>query len=352
MAAPGNQASPSDFADHHLVKAGSFTEVAEAVDSNGRVHIAAGDENDIRYITNASGSWVTRKVFVHTEGINGYLWGQPTIALDPTNHVYIAATRFPYGEGGEGIFYATNKGHTNGAFNAPLRLLDAPYGEPQLKIYNGDIYLVAVKNWCCVGDGTVVLATNKGDRPMSAQTIGRGQYPSLQMTSDGYARVAYERGDTAPGLYYATAASHRGNFTTTHIPGTNANDTSALLAVTLYAAQIFWRHDNSGSGNWRFTYSQGGGWHSFYTVPHSTSNMDGAIAPLRTGYADLALTGVNVTAHERCGSEAPGTWCNDTVASNVHATAVAAAFGPSQTIYVVWVQNGDLWYSFQQFVSP
>ena len=51
------------------------------------------------------------------------------------------------------------------------------------------------------------------------------------MTSDGYARVLYERGDTRPGLYFAVAGTHKGNFTTAHIPGTNTNDGGPLLAL-------------------------------------------------------------------------------------------------------------------------
>jgi hypothetical protein len=351
LAAAGNAVSPADFATHHLVKAGSFTELAEAVDTNGKVHIAAGDENDVWYLTNAGGSWTAKKVFVHTAGASGYLWGMPSITLDSANNVHIAALKFPMGEGGLGIYYATNKGHTNGSFGVPVQIAGPRYGEPQLKVYNGKLYLVAVKDWCCVSDGTVVMRTNKTG-PWTEATIGTGQYPSFQMTSDGYARVAYERGDTAPGLYYAASSSHKGNFTSKHIAGTNANDSSVLLALTLYASQIAWSHQDSGAGSWKFTYSTSSGWHSWYTVPSSTASQPGAIAALDTGYAHIALAGVDVTDHERCGSVAPGTWCNDTVASNVHAKAIASAAGPAHTINLVWIQQGDIWYSFDHFPGP
>ena len=153
------------------VKAGSFSELAVAVDTNGKVHIAAGDDRDVWYLTNRTGSWTASKIFVHTAGPNGFLWGQPTIALDDNNRVHIAATRFPYGEGGIGIFYATDAGHPRGTFGAPTRIASNAFGEPQLKVYRGHLFLVAVKDWCCVGDGTVVMRTNKGGswtRPPSA----------------------------------------------------------------------------------------------------------------------------------------------------------------------------------------
>lgn len=351
VAAPGNAAGPSSFANHHLIKTGDFAELSEVVGPGGAVHIAAGDYQDVWYLTNATGSWVARKVFAHTAMPNGYTWGQPSIALDPSGHVHIAATRFPYGEGGEGIFYATNKGHTNGTFGGPLKIANAAYGEPQLKVYNGDLYLVAVKNWCCVGDGTVVLRTNKTG-PWTEQAAGTGQEPSFQMTSDGYARIVFERGDTAPGLYYAVAGSHKGNFATSHLVGTNAKDGSPLLALSFNTAQIAWRHSTSGPGSWRFTYSSQGDWHSFFTVPGSTSNMEGAIGATNSFFAHVAVAGVDVTDHQRCGSVLPGTWCNDTVASNVHATAVAAAGGPSNSIDIAWIQGGDIWYASQHFVNP
>lgn len=357
--AAGHEVQPagSAFAHRQVVRAGSFSEIAEAVDTNGKVHIAAGDNQDVWYLTNRTGSWTSTRVFVHTASPNGVLWGQPTIALDDNNRVHIAATRFPYGEGGIGIFYATDVGHPRGTFGTPTRLASNALGEPQLKVYHGNLFLVAVKNWCCVGDGTVLMRTNKSG-PWTEATIGSGQYPSFQMTSDGYARVLYERGDSATGLYYAVAGSHKGNFTTAHIPGTNSHDGGPQLAVRNDQAQITWRHGNSGAGNWQFSYAASSGWHSFLTVPNSTSNMAGAIGATSTGFAHVTLAGGNpltdggVEDHYRCGSEPPLTWCNDYPASNVRATAVASAGGPSNTLDVTWIQNGDIWFAVGYFPGP
>jgi len=213
VATPGRVTGPSAFGSHHLVKTGSFSELVEAVDSNGKIHIAAGDENDIWYLTNRTGSWTAKRVFVHTVGANGYLWGMPTIALDANDRVHIAAQRFPFGEGGIGVFYVTDVGHARGSFGTPARIASNSEGEPRLQVYNGHLYLVVVKNWCCVGDGSVMMRTNKTGRWTQAY-IGAGQNPSFQMTSDGYARVVYERSDAGPGLYYAKAGTHKGSFTT------------------------------------------------------------------------------------------------------------------------------------------
>ncbi len=351
------QPAGSAFFHRQLVDAGSFSELAEAVDTNGKVHIAAGDGRDVWYLTNRTGSWTASRVFVHTASPNGVLWGQPTIALDDDNRVHIAATRFPSGEGGIGIFYATDVGHPRGTFGAPTRIASNAYGEPQLKAYNGHLFLVAVKDWCCVGDGIVTLRTNKGGSWTEA-IVGSGQNPSFQMTSDGYARVLYQRGDTAAGLYYAVAGSHKGNFTTAHIPGTNSSDGGPLLALRNNQAQITWRHSNTGAGNWKFTYAASNGWHPFLTVPDSTANRQGAIGATATGFAHVTLAGGDplgdggVEDHYRCGSQAPLTWCNDYPASNVRATAVASASGPASSLDVVWIQDGDIWFAVGYFPGP
>src|SRR4051812_25832191 len=73
---------PAGLVPPTLVKGGSFAELAEVVDSNGAIHIAAGNDLDVLYLTNRTGPWTAKKVFVHTASPGGHLWGQPTIAVD------------------------------------------------------------------------------------------------------------------------------------------------------------------------------------------------------------------------------------------------------------------------------
>jgi hypothetical protein len=351
IGAPRALAAPADFGNRHLVRHGFFSELAEAVDANGKVHLAAGNERDIWYATNRTGSWTSTKVFAHVDGPDGFFWGQPSIAVDGNNRVHIVATRFPHATGGEGIFYASDAGHAPGTFGNPTRIANSRYGEPQLQVYAGHLYLVAVRDWCCAGNGTVVLRTNKSGSWTTA-TVGVGQSPSFRMTSDGYARVVFERDGGAPGLYFGVAGTHKGNFTTAHIPGTNTYDGSALLALVNNQAQITWRHFTAVPGSWRFTYATNSGWHSFLTVPGSNANMTAATGATSTGFAHIALAGTNVTDHYRCGSEPPFSWCDESVAPNVHATAVALAGGPSFAIDIAWIQSGDIWYATQKFPGP
>jgi len=353
VAAPSAAPSPSSFGSAQFIKAGDFSEIAEAVDSNGKIHLAASDEQDVWYLTNRTGTWTAKRVFIHTgNNISGLLWALPTITLDSHDRVHMAATRLPAGgEGGLGIFYSTDQGRPRGVFGAPTQIGSNRLGEPQLKVYNGHLFLVAVKDWCCVGDGTVVMRTDKTGSWTQA-TIGRGQNPSFQMTANGFARVLYSRGDTATGLYYAVAGTHTGAFTTTHIPGTNGNDRNPLLALSGGDAQIAWQHGTSGAGNWKFTYATNSGWHSFFTVPGSTSSMAGAMTVVSSFFAHVELAGVNVTDHYRCGDEPPLVWCHGTVASNVHASAVAAASGPGKAVDVAWLQDGDIWFARDTFPGP
>jgi hypothetical protein len=69
-------------------------------------------------------------------------------------------------------------------------------------------------------------------------------------------------------------------------------------------------------------------------------------------FAEIVLAATNVTGHARCGTERPLTWCNDPIASNVGATAVAAANGPNHAIDVAWIQSGDIWYAAEHLVVP
>ena len=172
LAGPAPAAVPAGLPAPTLVKAGSFSELAEVVDSTGAIHIAAANDQDVWYLTDRTGSWTAKKVFAHTASPGGHLWGQPTIALDDQDRVHIAATRFPYGAGDIGIFYATDKGHPRGTFGTPTRIAADGNGEPQLKVYKGHLFLVDVRNWCCVGDGTVVRRTHWTGSWTTA-TIGR-----------------------------------------------------------------------------------------------------------------------------------------------------------------------------------
>ena len=74
LAGPGAEPAGSAFFHRQLIKAGSFSELAEAVDRNGKVHIAAGNERDVWYLTNRTGSWTSTKAFVHRAGPDGFFW--------------------------------------------------------------------------------------------------------------------------------------------------------------------------------------------------------------------------------------------------------------------------------------
>jgi hypothetical protein len=351
LAGPAPGSVPAGIPAQTLVKAGSFSVLAEVVDSNGAIHLAASNDLDVWYLTNRTGSWTASKVFKHTASPSGHLWGQPTIALDEHNRVHIAATRFPYNEGDIGIFYATDKGHPRGTFGTPVRIAPDGNGEPQLKVYQGHLFLVDVKNWCCVGDGKVVMRTNWTGSWTSA-TIGRGQNPSFRMTTTGFARVVFERGDPpGVGLYFAVASSHKGNFgSAAKIAGTGPSDSNPILALRNNAAQIVWRHFNSGSGHWQLTYATPSGWHPFLNVPGSTADMAAAFDVTTDGFGHILLAGLDITDNYRCGT--PVTWCTETVASSVNATAVAARRGPGGAFDVAWIQTGDIWFAAESFTGP
>src|SRR5262245_3055246 len=72
LAGPSSGPQPSDFGNRQRARAGFFSELSVAVDTNGKAHIAAGNDRDIWYITNRTGAWTSTKAFAHTLGPDGY----------------------------------------------------------------------------------------------------------------------------------------------------------------------------------------------------------------------------------------------------------------------------------------
>lgn len=333
---PVRTVAPAGFGVPVEASTRSFEEIAEVVDSTNHVHIAASTGLDVWYLTDRTGTWTSRKVFKHTSTV---LWGQPTIAVDTQDRVHIASTRFPYGAGDIGIFYATDKGHTRGTFPPPTRIAPNGNGEPQLKVYGGHLFLVDVKGWCCVGDGTVQMRTNVTGS-WTVATIGPGQDPSFRMTTNGYARVAYDRGDTAAGLYFGVATTHKGNFVKAKIPGTGANDGRPILALKSNNAQIVWTHSGS-PGSIKYTYAASGGWHAFLTVPGATSDDIAGFDVTTTGDPHVAIGSLSTITDAVYSG---GTWHSTSVASGTDATAIALRRGTGGTVAIAWTDyGGGLW---------
>jgi hypothetical protein len=329
-------ATPHGFGSPQHVHSGNFDEVTSVVDSNGHVHIAASTLSEVWYFTNRTGGWTGTRAFGGTPF--GYSAG--SIALDSKNHVYIAAVRNAE-KGDSGIWLVSDKGRTRGTFPAqPTEIAPTGNGEPQLKVFDGKLYLVDVATWCCIGDGTVQMRTNVTGS-WTVSTIGRGQYPSFRMTPSGFARVAYERGDIKQGIYYAAAATHTGNFARAKVAGTGAADSGALLALDGNLSQIVWMHGGS-PGSVRYAYQTAGGWHSAMNIPGTNVNNEYGFDVSTEGVPHVAVGDPGLTDHFR----PAGSWGYEIITNSgdLRAISVRRALGGSMDI-VFLDAGGDIWMS-------
>ena len=83
---------------------GQDTQPRIAVDAAGHAHVSylrAWPEHEVRYATNASGTWATQVVET------GSIWTQPAFAVDPSGVRDVAVGR--YGDQ-PGVWYGTDKG--------------------------------------------------------------------------------------------------------------------------------------------------------------------------------------------------------------------------------------------------
>lgn len=331
--AAGPGVTPAAWSSAQRVFKKESDELSAVVDSSGHLHIAVSGAGNVYYVTDRTGSWTHRLVMA---GTGSFTYGQPSIALDENNRVHIAATRFPNGEGDEGIWYSSDIGRTRGTFpSGPTRIAPTGNGEPVLKASNGHLWLVDVSGWCCVGDGTVQLRTNVSGS-WTVSTIGRGQEPSFRLGTDHRAQVAYQRGDTALGIYYARAATTSGGFSTARIAGTNAHDNSPVLALSANNKPwVAWTHFK-GSLSVLVDHRTSSGWGTPDPAISGISGENLFGFDLDTlGRPNVAYGDVSVHALLRSG----GSWHSTTVAAPASPGMIVMRRALNGHVALVWSDN-------------
>ena len=334
--------TPAAFGTPVRAIAGSFADVSEVVDSTNHVHVVASGRDGVWYATDRTDTWQRTRALTNS---SSFSYGQATIALDANDRVHIAATRFPNGAGDVGIWYVTDKGRARGTFPAaPTKIAPQGNGEPVLKVQGGHLYLVDVKNWCCVGDGTVQLRTNVTGT-WTVATVGRGQNPSFRLGTDGRARVAFQRDDFGAGIFYAIASTPSGGFSHVKLPGTGNPDTNPVLALDASnRARIAWRHFGGGSTvDFLFASQSSGGWGAASTVVSGRPPEDTMGFDIDTqGRANVADGGASIHDLRLSG----GTWHSLPVvaSTNVFSLVVRRAFGGH--VAIAWADGGGgVWVS-------
>lgn len=191
-----------------LTQTGQHTSIA--IDSNDKVHISYFDWNryntyapcrfDLKYITNASGSWVKSVV----DNNLGYFGGDTSLALDSNNKAHIAY--FNYDQGA--LKYASN---ASGSWATSA--LDGGGMYPSIAIDSNNKVHISHSTASSPYGGTGALRyVSNASGNWIATTIDsddyRSEYTSIALDSNDNVHISYyNSGGNCSGLKYATNAS-------------------------------------------------------------------------------------------------------------------------------------------------
>ena len=315
--------------------AGNIGALSTAIDDQGHVHIAASAATGLVYITDRSGAWETKLILANGNHSGHEDWDVPSIALDETGHVWIAAARgcFECAPGNtDGIWLITDQGHAPGTFGVPQKVAGTAATDPSLKVHAGHVYL-AYGTMGTDGPGQIpVYFKTDASGPWTRVRIARDGYgPSLRVDSTGHARVAYAALD---GIRYARATTLTGGFVVTVVPGSKGRTFGApsLALDTAEQPQVAWEapsavlYARATSGGWS-AISKVGPW-----APALSLSVDAGNVP------HVAIGRRNVVHVWRTG----GTWHTETVALNADPYVGGVAVRATPTgLFIVYARTTD-----------
>ena len=168
------------------------------VEADGTAHIAFlrrdGSATGVYYVTNDGGSWTIRRLSDMPED-SGYALG-----VDGAGVVHVAVARFALG-----LYYYRRA--ANGTWAAPVRVFDGGAAEPDLAIEANDkVHIGFGLGEEGFGAAGVRYATNRtGAWVTSFVAGGEAHTPSIAVDGAGHAFLAYLQALGAPlGVHYAT----------------------------------------------------------------------------------------------------------------------------------------------------
>jgi hypothetical protein len=334
--------SPAGFTTPVKVIGGEFGTPAMVVDSTNAIDIAAAGRGGLWFITNRSGSWKHEKVLANPTNKS---WTNPSIAIDSSDHVYIALERTQCDDctpwGSDGVFLISDKGRAHGDFPAVAdKIAGGAAGDASVKAVGGRIYVAYSSPCSCIpGDGRpLYLKTSTNGTSWTKSLVTHAGYnPQLRVTSNGHARVAYTRDQ---GLGYAVAATDTGSFSDGAIPHTDGFDSYPLLAL-----------DANGRARIVYESSKTGYQIRYERQTASSWGTSQNVAPLKSGYGfDLDTNGTpKVAQGTKTGVQLyalnGGTWTQSTIGSATHADGVVLRRAFNGKVAVAWddENNGGIW---------
>lgn len=275
-------ALPTQLKEPSRIATGSLDQLSMAVDSTGKVHIAAARPNgNLVYFTDRTGSWTQRIVAKgDTVGETGATWDEPSLALDENDRVTIAAVKTDWGGTGcectRGIFTFSDKGRARGTFPATgIRRVTAGSHSPSLKTANGHLYL-AYRRGATVPEqlATIRFKTNATGSWTDTKVKSFAFWysaPALRIGEDGRARVAFA---TPTGVFVGTAGTLSGGWSVEKVPGTTGHDAGVVLSLTTAGKPVVaWTHTSAAPNGVRYASKASGSW-----VTQSVSSHVGQVA--------------------------------------------------------------------------
>ena len=327
------------------------SDVSTAVDADGAQHVAAECGTRVRYLTNASGSWVTT-TFGHPVGRADLV---PQISIDEEN-VYVAYTRASFLFCGIDSKVATVyyrwKPLSGGAWSSPTRL--GMTGDRLQAFHVRDAVLHATVNQL---DGDIVYETSAGGslgRYVLPGSVGRS---ALAIGTDGVARIVYQ---TASLMRYAVF--HGSGVEWSAIPGVGAEYERPLLALdSENRAHVVYSHGPIGqrdslqgplcgddipfSNDGTYYVTNATGEWTPASGRRFTRNLgaDSLLVNAESGAVDLLVAGRDSIKHYT--KPARGAWSGVTIASQTAEDVALALDGPSGQLVAAYsriLPDGEL----------
>jgi len=322
--------------------AGHCTQVAAAIDSAGRYHLAAECGGSIRYsFSFANRSWSTTS-FSHPAGRADF---SPQVAIDG-NVVYVAYSRDSDEGCGEAVdagVYYRKRSLPSGAWSAARRIGPADDHLQSFRVVAGTLHATVANNH----DGRLYYETSTGAAYHRYLISGGFGTSSLRIGSDGAARIVYQ-GEGS--LRYATFTGS--GFTTTSIPGTTGEDRNPLLVLdAANHAHVVWsrepgpgcaiRDPNPDDGTYYAT-NKTGAWSAVGTRRITTNlGATSLTADVGSGRVHVLVAGSGVRYYSK---PAAGAWTGQLLSSSAALGAAIRLDQSSGTLLAVYsrqLSNGD-----------
>ena len=250
-------ASPAAFFDPVRILGGSFTEIDAATDAQGHLHIAAETAGgSIVYVTDRTGSVTKRTVAKAVPGTT--VFHDPTLAVDGKGRVHIvyvkvAADALDCGICSRGLYLATDKGRTRGTFGTPTKVAKGGAFAPDLAIHSGkrSLGFMTGMDGLAPTPGTLWFKTDASGawtatKAATGITNPALPDPSIAVTSDGKARIAFEDG----GIKVAFASTTTGGFSVDSVSSSTEADFGPVMLLNASdGAVVVFASDPSGTAN-------------------------------------------------------------------------------------------------------